>query len=68
MPVIPAPSEPENVERHDRDRSEHWHDYSVEFGNERGPIASMPHVTGRGFGPSLVYGSGGWSLHGLSRG
>jgi hypothetical protein len=79
MSVILGSSEPANVERHpreshsDHDRSERWRDYSVDFGNEVGPIASLPQGTGHegighGFGPSLVYGRTGWSLHGLSRG
>ena len=74
MTVTTGFSGPANAERHARDshsdheRAERWRDYSVEFGNESGPIASLPRVAGHGFGPSLVYGHTGWSLHGLSRG
>jgi hypothetical protein len=74
MSVILGSSGPANVERHpgeshsDHDRSERWRDYSVDFGNEVGPIASLSQGTGHGLGPPLVYGRTGWSLHGLSRG
>jgi hypothetical protein len=75
---------PTSIERHaresysDQDRSDRWRDYSVEFGNESGPIASLSHGTGHGRGPSPIYGRAGWglpswsmpcwSLHGLSKG
>jgi hypothetical protein len=74
MSVVLGSSGPANVERRpreshsDHDRSERWRDYSVEFGNEVGPIASLPHGTGNGLGPSPVYGHSGWSLYGISRG
>jgi hypothetical protein len=67
-------SGPANAERYakdshsDHERAERWRDYSVAFGNENGPLASVPHGTGHGLGPSPVYGQSGWSLHGLSRG
>jgi hypothetical protein len=73
MSVTLGSSRPANVARHasesasDHDRSERWRDYSVEFGNESGPIPSMPRGTGDGFAPSLVLGRAGWSWHGLSR-
>ena len=74
MSVTLETAGPANIERRarlshsDHDRSELWRDYSVEYGNEPGPIASLPHGTGHGLGPSPVYGRPGWSLHGLSRG
>jgi hypothetical protein len=74
MSVIPGSSKPANVERHareshsDHERSERWRDYSVEFGNEAGPLASLPYGTGHGLGPPPAYGRSGWSLHGISRG
>src|SRR5256885_12086261 len=74
MPVIPRSPGPINVELNareshsDHDRSERWHDYSVEFGEEGGPIASLPQGACPGFGPSFVYGHAGWSWHGLSKG
>jgi hypothetical protein len=74
MTVTRASSEPANIERQateshaDQDRSERWRDYSVAYGNESGPIASLSHGTSHGLGQFAVYGQAGWSLHGLSRG
>jgi len=66
----PGPNaERRTMESHsDHDRSGRHHDYSVEFGNELGPVASLPHGTGHGLGPPPGYGRAGWSLYGLSRG